>query len=58
MEYQRRRCRCAKALAATDFDRLLLFGLLSTRAALLATLPLVTLHLLNSLTPFLLAQHA
>ena len=39
-----------------DFDRLLLCGLLRTRAAFLATLPLVTLHLLNFLTPFRLAH--
>jgi len=40
-----------------DFDRLLLCGLLSMRAALLATFPLVTLHLLNSLTSFQLSRH-
>jgi hypothetical protein len=53
----RLRCRCAKALAAMDFDRLLLCGLLRTLAALLATFPLVTLHLLNSLTPFHLSRY-
>ncbi len=39
-----------------DFDCLLLWGLPSTRAALLATFPLVTLHRLNSLTSFRLAR--